>query len=130
MDNSILIGKLIYKLLANDGQMNKLVTYKNIFPLVANAETAYPFVVYSRTSLNVEYCKDGVAEDIAEVQVLAVSDNYVESLDVANRIRSILELMKYKDNDIRVTECKLSSITEEFMEDAFIQRLVFTIKIS
>lgn len=96
--------------------------------MVANSDTTYPFIVYSRTSLNVLYCKDGIVEDTIEVQVLAVSDNYVESLEVANKIRSILELMRYKDEDVCVTECKLSSVTEEFVEDAFVQRLNFTIK--
>lgn len=95
---------------------------------MANADTTYPFVVYARTSLYVEYCKDGVIEDTIEFQVLAVSDNYVESLEVANRIRSILELMRYKDDNVRVSECKLTSVTEEYMEDAFVQRLIFTLK--
>lgn len=126
MKNGLLIGRLIYKLLSESEQLSAIK--KKIFPLVANSDTTYPFIVYSRTSLNVLYCKDGIVEDTIEVQVLAVSDNYVESLEVANKIRSILELMRYKDEDVCVTECKLSSVTEEFVEDAFVQRLNFTIK--
>ena len=67
MDNSILIGKYIYKLLTEDEVLAKIVTPKKIFPLVANAETTYPFIVYSRTGLNVEYCKDGIVEDTVEI---------------------------------------------------------------
>ena len=52
----------------------------------------------------------------------------MESLEVANRIRGILELMRYKDDDINITDCKLTSVTEEYLEDAFVQRLIFTLK--
>lgn len=128
MDNSLLIGKYIYKLLSEDEGLSGLVTPKKIFPLIANADTTYPFVVYSRTGLSVQYCKDGLVEDTVEMQIIAVSDNYVESLEVANQIRKTLELRRYKDDDIQIRECKLTSVYEEYMEDAFIQRMNFTIK--
>jgi hypothetical protein len=67
-------------------------------------------------------------ENNIEFQVVAVSDNYVESLEVANRVRGVLELLRYKDEGITISECKLSSVSEEYMEDAFIQRLTFVIK--
>ena len=128
MDNSLLIGKYIYKLLSEEEGLSGLVTPKKIFPLIANADTTYPFVVYSRTGLSVQYCKDGLVEDTVEMQIIAVSDNYVESLEVANQIRKTLELRRYKDDDIQIRECKLTSVYEEYMEDAFIQRMNFTIK--
>ena len=127
-DMSIMLGKLIYKLLSNDELLSQVVTPKKIFPLVANADTTYPFIVYARTSLRVDYCKEGITENSVEFQVIAVSDNYVESLEVANRIRGVLELLRYKDETIYISECKLSSVSEEYMEDAFIQRLTFTMK--
>ena len=95
---------------------------------MANADTTYPFIVYARTSLRVDYRKEGITENSVEFQVIAVSDNYVESLEVANRIRGVLELLRYKDETIYISECKLSSVSEEYMEDAFIQRLTFTMK--
>ena len=130
MDNSLLIGKYIYKLLSEEEGLSGLVTPKKIFPLIANADTTYPFVVYSRTGLSVQYCKDELVEDTVEMQIIAVSDNYVESLEVANQIRKTLELRRYKDDDIQIRECKLTSVYEEYMEDAFIQRMNFTIKLN
>ena len=53
MDNSLLIGKYFYKLLSEEEGLSGLVTPKKIFPLIANADTTYPFVVYSRTGLSV-----------------------------------------------------------------------------
>ena len=128
MDNSLLVGKYIYKLLAEDVVLYTKVTPKKIFPLVANADTTYPFIVYARTGLMVDYCKDGTIENRIDFQIVSVSENYVESLEVANQIRNILEMNRYKDEDICIRECKLSSVSEEYMEDAFIQRLNFTIK--
>jgi hypothetical protein len=60
---------------------------------------------------------------------LAVSDNYVTSLEIANQVRRILELFRYKDDELVVTQSKLSSVQEEYLEDAFIQRLIFTLNI-
>lgn len=128
MDNSLLIGKYIYKLLTEDETLQKVS--KKIYPLVAKAETTYPFVVYSRTSLYPTYCKNGVIENTLDVQVIAVSDNYVESLEIANQIRNVLELKRYKDEDVFITDCRLSSVVEEYIEDAFVQRMTFTIKTS
>lgn len=130
MDNSILIGKYIYKLLTEDEVLAQIVTPKKIFPLVANAETTYPFIVYSRTGLNVEYCKDGIVEDTVEIQVIAVSDKYIESLEVANQIRKILELRRFKDENVFIKDCRLSSVYEEYIENAFVQKVTFTIKLN
>lgn len=128
MDNSLLVGKYIYRMLSEDEVLSGKVTSRKIFPLVANADTTYPFIVYSRTGLTVEYCKDGTVEDTVDFLILSVSDNYVESLEVANQIRSILENKRYKDNTIQISSIRLSSVQEEYMEDAYIQRLNFTIK--
>lgn len=128
MDNSLLVGKYIYRMLSEDEVLSGKVTSRKIFPLVANADTTYPFIVYSRTGLTVEYCKDGTVEDTVDFLILAVSDNYVESLEVANQIRSILENKRYKDDTIQISSIRLSSVQEEYMEDAYIQRLNFTIK--
>lgn len=128
MDNSLLVGKYIYKILSQDKVLSTKVTPKKIYPLIANADTTYPFIVYARTGLAVDYCKDGTVENKIDFQILSVSDNYVESLEVANQIRNILEMKRYKEEDICIRECKLYSVAEEYMEDAFIQRLNFTIK--
>lgn len=130
MDNSLLIGKYIYKLLSEDEVLTQIVTPKKIFPLVANAETTYPFIVYARTGLNVAYCKDCVTENTVEMQVIAVSDKYVESLEVANQIRRILELKRFKDEDVFIRDCRLSSVYEEYIENAFVQKMIFTININ
>ena len=61
--------------------------------------------------------------------MLAVSDNYVTSLEIANQVRRILELFRYKDDELVVTQSKLSSVQEEYLEDAFIQRLILTLNI-
>ena len=66
MDNSIMTGKLIYKQLSEDETLSGMVTPRKIFPLVANADTTFPFVVYARTALSVEYCKDGVVGNTIE----------------------------------------------------------------
>ena len=110
MDNSILLGKYIYQMLSDDEVLSGMVTPRKIFPLVANADTTYPFIVYSRSGIAVEYCKDGVVENTVDFQILSISDKYVESLEIANQIRYILELRRYKDDDIRISDIRLTSV--------------------
>jgi hypothetical protein len=59
MDNTLKIGKYIRQFLIEDERYNKIVGQSKTFPLIANAETSFPFVVYQRTSAKVNYTKDG-----------------------------------------------------------------------
>ena len=47
MDNSLLVGKYIYKLLSEDIVLSGKVSQKKIFPLVANADTTNPVLAYT-----------------------------------------------------------------------------------
>ena len=52
-----------------------------------------------------------------------VSDDYVQSLEIANIIRKIFELRSYKDDKIVIKQFLISDVTESFEEDAYIQTL-------
>ena len=68
MDNTILVGKYLYRALSNDTNILSIVSVDKIFPLMPKVQynevtgdeedVTFPFVVYSRESLTPVYTKD------------------------------------------------------------------------
>jgi len=121
-NNSILIGKYIYQFLTESDELQAYLN-GNVFPLIADEDIKYPFVVYSRQSIIPQYLKDGNYQDRVEIIIHVVSDDYVQSLEIANIIRNIFELRTYKDDSIVIKQFLISDVSESFEEDAFIQTL-------
>lgn len=129
MPNSILIGKVIYNILNNNDSLKTYVGDR-IYPIVANEGTEFPFIVYSRTNVTPSYVKAGIYVDSTTVEINIVSTNYIESVDIANEVRNIMENIKGTSIDnLYIDEIKLSSCNEGFYEYAFVQILTFDIKI-
>lgn len=126
MDNSILCGKYLRRFLVENEELSALIDTKKIFPLLANPDTTFPFIVYSRINLTPLYSKDILSDNQVSFAVLVVSDKYIESLDIANSVRHALEGYRFRDEYINIYPIKLESIYEETMEDAYIQRMTFT----
>lgn len=120
---AISINKYIYNILINDEVIKGLVADK-IFPLVAEEETTFPFIIFRRNSITTEYCKDGRTFDNVEVSISTVANDYTTTVEIMERIRELFELNK-KD----FVSVHLSSVTEDYIDNAFIQEIVFSIKI-
>lgn len=139
MDNSILSTKYIFSALDNNEALKELGLEGKIFPLLAqlivNPDTGeeeditFPFIVYSRTSLTPTYTKDNLTENDVTMQIVCVSDDYVNSLDVANAVRNALECKGASVDGMTIYPIKMESITESTMEDAYIQTLTFQYKV-
>ncbi|KAA6344040.1 hypothetical protein EZS27_008297 [termite gut metagenome] len=121
----ISVLKSIHSLLSNNTELTAIVNNK-MFPLIALSDTAFPFIVYRKGSVNIEYCKDGLIADNFNVEIIVASKTYNESVEIAEIVRNTIELKKI-DN---IKSIRLSSATEDFNEDTYIQYLTFDTKIS
>lgn len=130
MTNSLLITKYIRTILSYDSNLMKKIPIKQFYPVDAKLSTTFPFAVIIRTGMMDNQSKDGIYEDIVTVSIIVVDDNYYGSIDIANEIRNWLEGHCYKDETINITQIKLSSTSEGYYNDAFVQELIFTIKIN
>ena len=126
MVDSILIGKTIFKLLSDSAELKKYVN-KKIYPLIADDGVTYPFIIYYRTSIRNIVCKDGYYEDEVGFSILVVSNSYIESLEIANIVRSIFEKNKLTDT---IYNCKVEDIDEDYNNNAYIQEIDFTCKVT
>lgn len=125
MESAISANKKIYQLLINDEPLKELVGNK-IFPLVAEESVSYPFVIFTKESATANYTKDLLMYDTAIISVVIAANNYFETVAIAERIRAILECHR----DAYFLSLLLDNVTEEYIEDAFVQQLQFSAKIN
>lgn len=126
MTNSILIGKTIYTKITEDEEIQSFVSGR-VYPLIAEQSSSFPFIIYWRNSIqSSNYTKDGFNEDFVEFTVVAVSENYTQSLLIANRLRKILEVRKITGEDIVISNIKMVDIDESWSENSYVQTLNFT----
>lgn len=124
---SLEIGKLIYSLLSDDSRLSTLLGNK-IFPLIVENNTTYPFIVYKRSDVKANYTKDYYLNDDVSIDIVCVSDNYLSGLEIAVIIREILENKRFKNEGVE--RIQLDYANEDYLENAFIQTLGFTITIT
>lgn len=130
MKNSLLITKYIRTILEQDTELMKKIPINKFFPIDAKQGTKFPFCVIARTGMQDRSTKDGIYEDIVTVSLIVVDDNYIDSIEIANEIRNWLEGHTYKDDTINIRKMSLSSTSETYYNDAFIQELSFNIYVN
>ena len=129
MTQSILLTKYIRKFLLDNKELMKVVKPTSIFPIVANANTKYPYIVMQRTGIRARYSKAGITEDNVTLEIIAISNDYSQSIDIAQLIRETIDGKRYMSDEIEIDDIEVESITEEFVDNAYLQRLIFSMKI-
>lgn len=116
------VGKSINYLLTN----SKVIADGKIFPVVADQGTTYPFITYRRTGCGDNDTKDNIYETQTTIELVIASTSYIEGLEIACKCAEVLERKRYQN----IKDIKLVDASEEFVDEAFIQNLVFTIKLN
>ena len=125
MINTLNIGKYIYSTISGDNQ----ITCK-VYPLVADNDAKFPFIVYRRSGLVSGTTKDGLTEDDVTVEIVIVSDKYSVGLDLAIKVRNLLEKQSVIYEDIEINDTTLNLATEEYNDNSYIQRMQFNMIIN
>lgn len=129
MKNALSINKYINKFLTESEAVTALVEVQNIRPLILQP-TIFPYISFMHGNISSSYTKDGWSEDTTEVTIICVSDDYGQTVDIAEAVRDLLENVQYKDDDIYISQLRLIGSTEDQIENVFVQRLSFDCKIS
>lgn len=131
MIQSILVAKLVYNFLKSNTELNNYIEGR-VFPIVAELGTEFPYVAYSRTYITPTYTKDFHTEDSVGVEIVVASQDYLESLEIANIIRKQFECKRLGlDNEITISQSNLLGVTEAYDDqaNAYIQSLSFDFKV-
>ena len=122
---SLKVGKEIYSYLKENKSLTDIVGNK-IYPIIVEKDTNYPFIVYKRSNVIPDYTKDYHFKDDVIVDIICVSNHYVESVEIATLVRESLEDKKYGD----IVSIRLEGADEDFIDDAYIQTLTFNLTIN
>ena len=147
MDNSLLISKYIQYILEHSNEIADILDPENaphdlsssentqeytqrIFPLLQPDTLSFPFIVHSRTGIQVNYTKDislGFGwTNTVNYTVSCVSDDYVQCIELANAVRHTMEGCTWKKEDIFIHPIQLLTVAEYTTDnDAFVEELQF-----
>lgn len=125
---SISAGRLIYSLLTSDADVAASVT--KVYPVVEPMEAKCPYIVYRRTSLSSSPQKFGQpGADTINVVITCFTQDYDSGVALAEKVRGVLDFCTTEFAGQRMRSCYLTDSSEGTEGDAYMQNLVFTIKI-
>lgn len=122
--SSLKVGRVIHE---------RLQDIIRIFPIVADKGTIGDFAVYRRISLSESDTKDLYNfEEIANVEIIVVAQNYEKSLEIAQAIKIRLEhtIGKFetnKEEEIAINKIEMTNASEDWNNDAYLQKMTFRI---
>lgn len=128
MINTLEIGKYINNILANNQDIQDLDA--RVYPLIADNDAKFPFIIYKRVGLVSQICKDGTYQDNVTIEIKIVSDKYSVGVQLANIVRSLLQRPYMQYGDFEINDVTIDYASEDFLENAFIQTMQLTLKIN
>lgn len=120
MESSISINKHIFSILTSDKSLKEMVGTK-IFPIVADDDVKFPYIILERTSITPNTYKGGVGYDKVTFQIKIADSDYINTINIAEKVRELLELK----NSSYFKRIEFSSCNEDFMNDTYRQTLQF-----
>lgn len=127
MSKSVLsAGKIIGDVLENNTEVRSRVT--KIFPIMSN-KAILPYVYYRRAGFSQNPQKSGRGADTIVVQVVCCTADYESGVELAETVRNALDNQQAKLDGLVMRSCMLTDCNENWSDDAYIQNLIFTVKI-
>ncbi len=124
---SISSGLLIYRLLSGHAGVSQLAT--KVFPVAITAENArLPFIVFRAVSQDPTETKPQKGFDTCQIAVDCAAGDYEEAVTLAELAREAIEDAECSEDGISLGTAVLTD-REEFYDDAFVERLIFTITV-
>lgn len=122
------ITTLIRQILMEDEAIKNIVGDK-IYPIIAPEKTDGAFLVYVRDSYSFVRSKQGIWQQICKVYISCCSNDYDESVALADAVFQALEHNHYhidEDKDY-MRYINMYDSTENVVDDTYIQTLAFEI---
>lgn len=101
---------------------------RNVFPVVS-FDATLPYIVYSRIQLEPTPHTGSRPADMTAIEVLCCTEQYTDGVDLAETVRAALDGVQAEVDGMRLRSCYLADSEEAWADDAFIQRLIFNVKI-
>lgn len=126
---SLSAGAIIRSLLLADEAV--AAKARKVFPVAIDTTAELPYVLYRRTALEPTPQKTGrPGDDAVLMEVYCYAATYAESVELAEAVRAALDFATGEAAGLRLRACHLTDSEEGWGDDAFVQKLVFNVKIS
>lgn len=119
---SISILQYIITILEKNSNLTNILK-KQIFVQIAEENTTFPFLVLKRDNIIPTYVKKNAVEDSVDISINIAALTYKQAIEIAEIVRKELETRV----DEVIKQCRITSINEDYVDNAFIQILNFNI---
>lgn len=99
-----------------------------IYPVVEDS-AELPYVVYRRTSFEQGQVKGQRGNDSATIEVLCYTKGYTEGVELAEAVRDALDGISAEHEGLVMRSCYLTDSEEGWQDDAYVQQLIFNVKL-
>ena len=123
--SSLSAGEIIRAVLVEDPEVAARTT--KVYPVVAD-EAKLPYIVYRRTQLEQDATKGRRGADTVGIEVICYTEQYTPGVELAEAVRDALDGKQATVDGLVMRSCYLSDSEEGWQDDAYVQQLVFTVK--
>lgn len=124
--SSLSAGEIIRAILIADSEVSARA--KKIFPVVEDS-AELPYIIYRRTQLKQEPVKGRRGADTVGIEVLCYTKDYTPGVELAEAVRGALDGAQGESDGLVMRSCYLEDSEEAWQDDAYVQQLVFNVKI-
>lgn len=124
--SSLSAGEIIRDILVNNEEV--AARAKKVFPVVEDS-AELPYIVYRRTQLEQEPAKGRRGADTVGIEILCYTQHYTEGVELAEAVRDALDGAQGEKDGLIMRSCYLADSEEAWQDDAYVQQLVFNVKI-
>ena len=111
------VGKEIVSILQGSSDVAGALGTK-IFPLIAPANTTFPFLVYRRSYYTPANNKDYEGEKVG-VEMIICTQKYEDGVNIADKVATAINHAR----TTMVDDINITNIKEDFIEDTFTQQV-------
>lgn len=123
--SSLSAGEIIRAVLTSDPEVTARAN--KVYPVVEDT-AELPYVVYRRTQLEQGQVKGRRGNDNVTIEVLCYTKGYTEGVELAEAVRDALDNKTAESDGLVMRSCYLTDSEEAWQDDAYLQVLVFNIK--
>lgn len=123
---SLSAGEIIRAMLIEDSEV--MARANKVFPVVEDS-AELPYIVYRRTQLEQDPTKGRRGADTVGIEILCYTKGYTEGVELAEAVRGALDGAQGESDGLVMRSCYLVDSEEAWQDDAYVQQLVFNVKI-
>lgn len=124
---SLSAGSIIRDILLSNEEVKRRTN--KVFPIVID-NAQLPYILYRRAALAHNPTKQGMPEaDTVTMEVVCYTAKYAEGVELAEAVRQALDYASGEHDGVKMRSCTLADSEEGYEDDAFVQQLVYQVRI-